>query len=385
MDSKQFKYKLTLLLALASIYEVVFWVLSWQFLQIMDYSADYATEKVVFAQPSAAIFMAVLPAFWLVYFWRIISRNRYVSSLPSVQLVGTFLKPVSTGLSFLRYFLIRNALVFLVIAAMQPSFGAKTIQGKMSGVELVFVVDLSQSMNTADMSGGKTRLEVAKRAMHQFVNQTSAAKIGMLVFAGGVYPQLPLTADRYAAKMYIDELRTDMISNQGTNIGLALSTALDFFTEDKLKKVVLLITDGEDHEGGIDQAIAKLGEQGVELAILGLGSTSGGLVPVDPDNPSSGYIKEGTGRAVNSKIDAKMLSSIADKAKGKSLISSDAFPNITPLLTQINNLKSTKPVDLEFEVKENRYRVPLSIALICLACLMVLDILVMMRVRSNEK
>lgn len=374
-----------MLLALVGVYELVFWPVVWQFLKLLDFSSDYASEKVVFISPSAAWYLLLIPVFWLFYFIRIFGRNRYVHSLPSAQLVSTFLQPVSSTLSFVRYFLIRNVLVFLVIAAMQPSFGAKTIQGKLSGVELVFVVDVSQSMNVSDMSGGKIRLDVAKRAMHQFVNQTSSAKVGLLIFAGSVYPQLPLTADKYAAKMYIDELATDLISNQGTNIGLALSHAADFFSEEKFKKVIVLISDGEDHEGGVDQALSKIREKEIELIVLGLGSQSGGLVPVDVNSPSSGYVKDPAGRAVNSKIDAKMLTSIAEKAKGKSIVSSEAFPNLTPLLTQINNLKSTKPVDLEFEVKENRYRVPLSVALVSLLLLMVVDVTVMMRGKNNER
>jgi Ca-activated chloride channel family protein len=319
------------------------------------------------------------------YFAQLKARNSYVRSIPTPELVKTFLTPVSSVYSFVRYFLIRNVLVLLVIAAMQPSFGNKLVTGKASGVELVFAVDVSQSMNAKDMSDGDARLEAAKRAMTQLMNTSSSAKVGILIFAGSVYPQLPLTADKSAGKMFIEELSTDLISNQGTNIAVALENSAEYFSTDKLKKVVVLITDGEDHEGGVTSEIEVLKEKGSELTVLGLGSKNGALVPVDPNNTSAGYLKNVTGQSVMSKVNPVMLTEIAKKAEGKVVVTSDAFPNVNPLLTQINNLKSTKQVDLEFEVKENRYRIPLGFALLCLMILLMADSLRTYLTYTNEK
>ena len=113
-------------------------------------------------------------------------------------------------------------------------------------------------MNTRDITGGETRLTVAKRAMNQMINQSSASRVGLLIFAGNAYPQLPLTADKDAAKMYIDELNTSFISNQGTNVSAALEESSRFFSKEKTKKVLVLITDGEDHEGGLNKHTNQL-------------------------------------------------------------------------------------------------------------------------------
>ena len=373
MYKSAYTYRISAIALAIAAWELLFWVLGIQILRVFQFSSDTVAEKIIFISESYIWLGVLLPIYWVLYFAQIRGRNRYVNSIPSPELVSTFLSPVSSTYSFFRYFLVRNAIVFLVIAAMQPSFGNKLVTGKASGVELVFAVDVSQSMNARDMSDGESRLEAAKRAMTQLMNQTSSAKVGMLIFAGSVYPQLPLTADKSAAKMFIEELSTDLISNQGTNVGLALENSVEYFSEDKLKKVVVLITDGEDHEGGVNSSIALLKEKGIELAILGLGTTNGGLIPVDPKNVSAGYVKDDIGQSVMTKINPVMLKEIATQAEGKMVISSDAFPNINKLLTQINNLKSTKQVDLEFEVKENRYRIPLAIALACLMILFVSD------------
>jgi len=385
MRNNSYTYRILFITIAVIVWELVFWLLGYQILTVFQFSSDTVSEKIIFISQKYSWLGILLPVYWVLYFSQIRGRNSYVNSIPSPELVSTFLSPVSSVYSFFRYFLVRNAIVFLVIAAMQPSFGNKLVTGKASGVELVFAVDVSQSMNACDMADGNSRLEAAKRAMTQLMNQTSSAKVGMLIFAGSVYPQLPLTADKSAAKMFIEELSTDLISNQGTNVGLALENSVEYFSEDKLKKVVVLITDGEDHEGGINSSIALLKEKGIELSILGLGTINGGLIPVDPKSPVAGYVKNDLGQSVMTKVNPRMLEEIAGQAEGKIVVSSDAFPNINALLTQINNLKSTKQVDLEFEVKENRYRIPLSIALICLTILFIGDSLRIYFTKSGLK
>jgi Ca-activated chloride channel family protein len=351
------------------IWEVVFWVIAYQLLNVFGvFSEDFAGEKVVFLKPKYAWFLLIVPVFIAVQWYIQFTRNRVVKNLGSQKLVTSLLKPISSVSAFVRFFLVRNIVVFAILALMQPAFGNKKVQATTNGVEMIFAVDLSNSMNTRDIEDDNSRLTVAKRAMNQFVNQAPAAKVGLLVFAGSVYPQLPLTADKSAAKMHIDELSTNFISNQGTNISAAIEESSVFFSSDKTAKVLILITDGENHEGGIDQAVSLLKEKEVKLLVLGIGSQKGGLVPASP-GLNSKYLKDDLGRTVISKLNTDMIENIAAKAKGDFIISSSAFPNINPLLTQINSSETTNEVDLEFEVKENRYQWPLFLALLCIALL----------------
>ena len=361
MRNQNYTYKFSYMALAALIYEVLFWLILYQIIAVFGlYAENNVGEQITFVAPNQAYWFILIPLYAFLFFRSIKMRNNKVEKIATPGLVYTYLKPVSTRNSFIRYFLIRNIIAFLVLAMMQPAFGNKTITGKTSGAEIVFAVDISASMNARDIKDGSSRLDAAKRAMHQFVNHASAAKVGILVFAGSVYPHLPLTADKRAAKMYIDQLSTDLISNQGTNIGLALDMARDFFTEDKLRKVVVLVTDGEDHEKGVSNAIDKLMEEQIHLLILGIGSKKGALVP----KLSGGYLKDDLGQSVISKLNKKMIDELAKKSKGDYVVSNDAYPNITKLLTQINTSKTARDVTLDFEVKENRYRTPLSIALI---------------------
>lgn len=384
MPEKKYKYNLKLLLTSVILWELIFWFLTFQFLFILGFfKEDLVGEQVNFLAPEKAWYFVLVLIYILLFFYFLFKRNTFVLKLKSQYLVSSLLRSVSTKRTFFRYFLIRNILVFIIIAAMQPSFGEKTLKGKASGVEIVFALDISNSMNANDMSNGESRLTAAKRAMNQFINLSASAKVGMLVFAGSVYPQLPLTADKTMAKMHLDQLSTDLISNQGTNIGLALDMASTFFTEDELHRVVVLITDGEDHEGGINEAIDQLKENDIELYILGLGTEEGALVPKDPNNPNSGYLKDDLGRSIISKLDRGMMSEISKLADAPLVISNDGYPNVSKLLTQINNLKVTKDVDLEFNIKANRYQLPLGIALFLLFVLFIWETYVKNKYRNN--
>ncbi len=351
------------------IWEIIFWLIAYQLLNVFGvFSESYAGEKVVFLKPHYAWLLLIIPAMLVVQWYVQYSRNKVVQNLGSNNLVTTLLKPVSSLHAFIRFFFIRNIIVFAVLALMQPAFGNKKVSATTNGVEMIFAVDISNSMNTRDIEGGESRINVAKRAMNQFVNQAPAAKVGLLVFAGSVYPQLPLTADKSAAKMHIDELSTNFISNQGTDISTALEESSVFFSVDKTAKVLILITDGENHEGGIDEVVQMLNDKNIQLLVLGVGTKKGGLVPVSSSSNSK-YLKDDLGRTVISKLNTGMIEDIASKANGDFLISSSAFPNINPLLTQINSSESMNTVDLEFEVKENRYQWPLFFALLCLVLL----------------
>jgi Ca-activated chloride channel family protein len=370
-----FTYRIKSILLAVFGWELIFWILLYQILNVFGVFSENSTgERIVFLEPGYAWYLIFAFLFVVIFVYQLFQRNKMVRQLGNEDVVANILRPVSSNRAYWRYFLIRNAVVLIILALMQPAFGNKKITAQTNGVELVFAMDISSSMDAKDMSNNTSRIEAAKKAMIQFVNQAPAGKVGLLVYAGSVYPQLPLTADKVVAKMYIEELSTDIMSNQGTNIGLALNEASIFFTEENVKKVVVLITDGEDHEGGLNSAYSVLKENNIDLLVLGLGSKKGALVPKSSE-PNSGYLKDDLGRSVISKLNEGMIKSIAKDAEGSYVITSDAFPNISKLLTEINSSDTTKEVDLEFEVKENRYQWPLSMALICLLILFVWETL----------
>lgn len=380
-ESKNYTYRLKVLSLFIAVWEFIFWILAYQLLYLLGFFSTKSGEKINFLYPEYGwLFLLVIPLIGgLLYFS--IKRNKFVKGLTDKRLATTFLKPVSTKLLIIRYFFIRNVWVLLVIALMQPVFGERMVQGKASGVELVFALDISNSMNAKDMTQNTSRLTAAKRAITQIINSTNSAKVGIIVFAGSVYPHLPLTPDKSLAKLYIDQIETDLISNQGTNTGLALDLAADFFTKDPLQKAVVLITDGEDHEGGVDEALEKLSSKDIDLHVLGLGTEKGALVPADANSSNAGYLKDNMGQSVISKINEELIISLAEQSNGEAIISSDAYPNVSSILTLINNSNATKQVDLEFKVKENRYRLPLIIALVMMVMYYIISFY---KIRANN-
>src|SRR5690554_357856 len=371
MPRREFKYRLSIFISSVFISELIFWILAWQLLRIFGvFSNQDAGEQLTFLHEKHAFWLLLVPFLVLVFTYQLYKRNQLVEQLGNNKTLRTFIRPVSTIGVFIRYFLIRNTIVFAAFALMQPALGTKAIKGTSSGVDLIFAVDLSNSMNTRDIKGGETRLTVAKRAMNQMINQLSLSRVGLLVFAGDAYPQLPLTADIEAAKMYIDELNTSFLSNQGTNVAAALDEASRFFSKENTKKVLVLITDGEDHEGGMKKAYAAIHKNNIEVLILGIGTEKGGIVPED-DTPEALSLKDEMGRAVISKVNLPMLQEIADELNGEIILSNESFPNISAFLTHINRSSATNTVDLEFQVKENRYQWPLGVALLSLFILFI--------------
>jgi Ca-activated chloride channel family protein len=376
MSEKQLKYNLKKWSIYTFLYELLFWVVSFQFFRFFGYfyTKDVG-ERITFLAPDYAWFFLFIPLLIGIHLLLMIRRNRMVQHSGAYASLGSFLKPVKTNARFWTYFLTRNIFVFVVFALMQPAFGEKLTPMKSSGIEMTFVLDISNSMNVRDMTSNTSRLESAQKAMKQLVKTAPAARIGMVVFAGGTYPQLPLTADKGLVKLHIDELSTDLISTQGTNIGAALILAADYFSKKEYRKVVVLITDGENHEGGVDEMIEQYNKKGIELYVLGLGTEKGGLVPKDPNYMTKGYLKDELGRSVISYLNKDMINTIATNAKTKATITKDAFPNLNSLLTQINKRKAMDIVDLEFKVKQNRYAIPLWIAFLFTIVMVVREIL----------
>lgn len=364
MNKSNYTYRLSFILLAVVIWEALFWSLSGIILFLIGYLDPSSTgEQVSFKYPDQFWLLVLLLPALAAYFYSVLKINR-LSEQASPNIQKYILQPVSTFNSFLRFFFFRNALVFLIFAIAQPVFGKKKVAGTMESLELVICLDVSNSMNTKDISPTISRLEIAKRAMNEMVNKLHGEKMGIAVFAGGAFVQLPLTGDYAAAKMFISEIETNMISNQGTNIGEALTVSSEMFSKAKTTKGIILVTDGENHEGLPEEALKKIKERQIEVSILGIGTTQGGPVPKDPNRPELGNKTTASGRMVISRVDPAFIRSIATKTGGSATLSSDEFPDLSELLTQINQMKRSKVKDLEFEVHENRYQIPLFVSLL---------------------
>jgi Ca-activated chloride channel family protein len=244
----------------------------------------------------------------------------------------------------------------------QPAFGKKKSKGTKETLELVVCIDVSNSMNVKDISKDASRLDITKRALNQLVNQLRGERIGICIFANSAFVQLPLTQDYGAAKLFLEEIETSMLSNQGTNIKAALETGIKMFSPERTAKGIILITDGENHEAEPSEVFKELSEKKIVTLVLGIGTTNGGLVPNDVNRPELGFKKTAVGTPIHSKLNRKFLNSLSRKAGSELYVADTEFPDLRPLLTQINHLKRVKIDNLEFEIKEEQYQIPLAIA-----------------------
>lgn len=291
-------------------------------------------------------------------------KNRKILALGNTNIVASLLPKVNPKKVFWKYFWWRNVLFFSVIALTQPVFGTKKVSTTLKNTELIIGLDISNSMNVKDLSDEDSRLAIAKRAVIQLINNLNGEKVGVCVFAGNAYVQLPLTADYDAAKMYVNEIETDMVSVQGTNIAEAISTSVRMFSLAKNTKALVVVTDGESHEGNVNPSIALLKEKKVVLSVLGIGSKQGGYIPQDATKPEFGYKIDSNGKKVISKMNPDFIRDLALKANGFASIASSPFPNLESLLDQINKLQSAEIGEEELEIKQNHFQLFCVFALI---------------------
>ena len=203
-------------------------------------------------------------------------------------------------------------LLFLTIAASGPQVGKRIRPVERKGVDLVIVLDTSKSMDANDVT--PSRLAKAKFELNKLIRNLSGDRVSIIVFAGSSHLYLPLTTDYEAALLFLNEIETDMIPNQGTSLSTALTTAINSFTEEIEKfKVVLLVTDGEDHEGEAIEVAKKAALAGMIINTIAVGSDKGGLIPISQNNQ---FKRDKKGNLVTSKVDQVMLKDIAEAGKG---------------------------------------------------------------------
>jgi len=346
------------------IMEILFWSLYFAvYYYLTSVQEQDLNSKFQFAKPQYFGYVTlVIPLFFL-YLYSLRKKNRLNALLSPSSITNK--KQAHFINSVLQFFLIRSVLVFTIIALAQPIYGKKKVDGIQRSMELVICLDISNSMNTRDIDQ-TSRLEIAKRALNAFVSKLSGEKIGLCLFAGDAFVQLPLTTDYNAAKLFIDDLSTNYLSKQGTNIPRALETSMEMFTKDDIAQAIFILTDGENHEGGDQDIFNEIRAKKIQVCVLGIGTERGGEIPIEASFPESGSMLNKNGNAVISRMNPKFIQDIAAKTDGLALVTDAAYPDLQDILTQINHMKRTKSRTLKFEIKDSVYEVPLFFALMCL-------------------
>lgn len=358
--TKEFSWAYRKLVLWTLIAEVAFWAAS--AIVYFLFFASGSTE-LQFLHPHLFWMFLSIPAILFVYLrrWRWKS-NLYESyrGMGRTRMLWVTFHPVRY---FLQYFFLRNILFFLIIALAQPIMGNRKVKGQKRVLDLVICLDISSSMNTMDMEGD-SRLTVAKRGISQLLNNLKGERISVVVFANNAYTQLPLTMDYGAAKMFVNEIETDMISDQGTNIGAALRVAQTQFIDSESGHAVLVITDGEDHEQLWRDQVNQIVKKKIELSYFGIGTEQGGLIPIDPQDPAMGYKRDG-GSTVVSRLDVNGLKRMAEASNSPVYFAGSAYPDMISVVNELSSVKTSTVKSMEFTVQRNYYQIPLVIAFCC--------------------
>jgi len=365
MNKQLFTYSIKRFIFIWLVYELVFFALLILLFYFFDFFKETtnSNQQLILEHPANLFLFFVLPVIAFLQIRSLVRRNKMLSNHVQSKFHHVLFKPVSTNKAFLQFVFLRNVVVFIILALANPLLGKMKQNTKADNLELVICLDISNSMNAKDIEN-TSRLEVAKRALSQLVNQLKGERIGMCVFAGTAFVQLPLTNDYHAAKLFIQEIETDMISAQGTNVSSALTTANQMFTKLKTSKGILLVTDGEDHEGLNDSIIDVLKQKKIDISVVGIGTEKGSPLLIDVKKPGLGYKKSGQGEVIVSRLNTAFIKELANKLNGSATVTTSAFPNMSEVLTEINQMKQGNSRNLEIEINESWYQIPVGLAVI---------------------
>jgi Ca-activated chloride channel family protein len=296
---------------------------------------------------------------------------RFVNS-PFFELLMPLRSVARSHIKFVLFLLI---LISLIIAVARPQFGSKLEEIKREGIEIIIALDVSRSMLAEDIK--PNRLERAKQAISSLVNHMQNDKIGMIVFAGDAYTQLPITSDYISAKIFLSSINTEIVSKQGTAIASAIELGTKSFTQDpEASKVIVVISDGEDHVGDPVEAARLAAEKGIKVYTIGMGSTSGAPVPISEyESGQAGFLKDRSGEVVISRMDPAMLKKIADAGKGKFYGASESSIGLNQLYSELNKMNKAEIETKVYSEYDDQFQYFIGLALI----LIIIDIFILER------
>ncbi len=296
-----------------------------------------------------------VPALIIWLYWIINSRNKMFLSTVDKSLRDRLLIKIDKKRLLHKDRFLYFSMLILIFSASGPQIGTRLAPLDRKGIDLVFAIDVSTSMNAEDVK--PSRLEKAKFEISQMIRQLKGDRISLIVFAGSSHMYLPLTTDYEAARLFLDQIDTNMIPTQGTALSSALQTGLSAFTEDESKyKVLVLVTDGEDHEGQAIDLASKASDRGMIIHTVGVGTESGSLIPVIGKNGIRDYKRDNTGRLVTSILNENILNEIANAGNGTYVRFDNKPANFRSIMNAIDSMEKRSLKSHIYSEYEDRFQ-----------------------------
>ncbi len=325
------------------------------------------------AHPYYFYLLALIPVFVLILVLFLVWRKKALNRYGDLQVIGQLMPEFSLAKTILKFVLFMTAIIFLIFALVDPQTGSKLEKVKRKGIDLIIALDVSNSMLAEDLR--PNRLERAKQSISRLIDRLEGDRIGIIVFAGKAYTQLPITTDYAAAKMFISTINTGMVQTQGTAIGEAIDIAAKSFGESKHNKAIIIITDGEDHQGGVLEQTDAAVKKGIAIYTIGMGLPEGAPIPVYEGDRQVGYKKDQQGGVIMTKLDETLLQKIASLGNGIYIRASNSETGLNKIFDDLNKIEKTEIETKQYSDFEDRFQYFVALALIVL----ILDLFVFER------
>ncbi len=299
--------------------------------------------------------LALLPIIVALFLFNLFWKRKRQAVFADLELFNQLAPEKSRFKPVLKLGVLLLALACIIVALVNPKMGTKMETVKRQGIDIVFAVDISKSMLAEDVA--PNRLEKTKQIVSQIINQLGNDRVGIVGYAGSAYPVLPMTTDYSIAKMYLQSMNTNMVSSQGTAFNDAIQLAVDYFDVKDTSKLIVLISDGEDHGEGVDDAVEMAKEKGVRIITIGVGTEKGGPIPLRDDKGTiASYKKDQEGQTVITKLYPEVLKKIADNTKSKYIVGTTTKDVVEEIKKSLDKIEKSEFESQQIADFESQYQ-----------------------------
>lgn len=350
-------YRIGAVTSVVLIIELFAWAIGLAFI----FTMERYVPQFRLARPSMLYAMLLGPVLVGLYLLGLYMKNRALRKFSAPGLLAVLVPGTSSVLSTLRFLLLRHGLSFALFALAGPQLGTRLEEVKTKGVDVVVAIDVSNSMLAEDLR--PSRMEVAKRALTQLIERMQGDRLGIVVFAGTAFTQLPITADKSAAKLFLGTIGPGMVSTQGTALGAAIEKAMSGFSTDGAKgKAIIVISDGESFEDDGEAAAQAAAQAGIIVNTIGLGTPAGAPIPERRGDEVIGFKKDKDGQTVMTKLNEDMLKRVAAAGKGEYALATQGGTGIEVMVENLRRMDQSETGTYKFAGHEDRYQFFLAIA-----------------------
>lgn len=325
--------------------------------------------------PQYFYLLLLIPGLIVIYSLYLAWRRKAQKNFGDKELLEKLSPERSHNKPILKFVLYLIITALISLALVNPKIGSKMEKVQREGIDLVFAVDVSKSMLCEDVQ--PSRLDRAKLIISKTLDELVGDRIGIISYAGRAYPQLPITTDYGAARLFLKNVDTDLIPSQGTAIGEAIDLSSRFFNNQEQKnRLLVIISDGENHEEGVESAITLAKEQGIRVFTIGLGTERGGPIPIKNRNgQTTGYKKDESGEVVITKLNEALLKAIAEQGEGQYHLGNSATSTVNKLIEEIGTMEKQQFETMLYTDYQDQFQWLLAPALL----LLVLDVFILER------